>query len=156
VKKDRYKITTAVYAVILANDQLLLSLRQNTGFMDGRYTIPSGHLEAGETLAEALARELREEANVTVKKAHLGTTLFRFAASPEFNDYIDFFFVVDDFEGEIRNNEPDKCGELRFVPIGELPENTVDYVLYCLEMLMDGVPYCEWPSREDQMPARAI
>ncbi|MDR1495152.1 MAG: NUDIX domain-containing protein [Rickettsiales bacterium] len=144
---DRYRITTAVYAVILKDGQLLMSLRQNTGFMDGSYGLVSGHVEAGETLAEALVRETREEANIHVKKAHLGTTLFRSASSPEFNDYIDFFFLVDDFDGEIKNNEPNKCGELKFFPLDELPGNTISYAKYCVENLLQGISYCEWPLR---------
>ncbi|MDR2777377.1 MAG: NUDIX domain-containing protein [Rickettsiales bacterium] len=145
MKKERYKITTAVYAVIMRNGQLLLSLRRNTGFMDGKYSLVSGHLEANETLSEAMVREAREEANITIERMHIGTTLFRFGASPEFDDYIDFFFIVDDFSGEILNNEPEKCEELRFFPLDAYPDNMVDYVRYCLENLERGVMYCEWP-----------
>jgi len=46
--EERFKITPASY-VFLFNDknEVLLSLRQNTGYRDGQYVIPSGHAEMG-------------------------------------------------------------------------------------------------------------
>jgi 8-oxo-dGTP pyrophosphatase MutT (NUDIX family) len=144
MKRERYKITTAVYAVIMEEGRLLMLLRQNTGFMDGKYGLVSGHLEANETLAEALAREAKEEANIIIEKIHLGMVLFRFRVDSESDDYVDFFFIVDDYKGKISNNEPDRCRELKFFPLDDLPKNTIDYISYCIENLLKGTTYCEW------------
>lgn len=46
IKKERHKILTAVYAVIIKDNKILLSLRNNSGFMDNWYSLVAGHVEA--------------------------------------------------------------------------------------------------------------
>ncbi len=50
----------AVGAVVVDDERLLLVLRGRPPG-EGTWSIPGGHLERGETLAEAVVRELREE-----------------------------------------------------------------------------------------------
>ena len=77
MKKERHKIVAAVYAIIIKNGKILLSLRENTGFMDDWYSLVAGHVEADETVDEAMLREAKEEANIVVKSMKLGTVMFR-------------------------------------------------------------------------------
>jgi mutator protein MutT len=50
----------AVGAIVIHADQLLL-VRRGRGAAQGRWAVPGGRVEAGETLAEAVVRELAEE-----------------------------------------------------------------------------------------------
>lgn len=46
---DRHRVKFAVYLIPRDGDKVLLSLRQNTGWKDGWYSLVAGRVEAGET-----------------------------------------------------------------------------------------------------------
>ncbi len=140
MKKERHKIVAAVYAIIIKNGKILLSLRENTGFMDGWYSLVAGHVEADETVDEAMLREAKEEANIVVKSMKLGTVMFRKGIDGR-DDYMDFFFIIDDYEGDIINKEPQKCGELKFFNITNMPNNVLNYVSKAVDNTLKGIPY---------------
>lgn len=62
---DSLETRLAVYGVVIRGDELLL-----TGQWDG-YDFPGGGVEQGETLEEALLREVKEETGVVVKKGDM-------------------------------------------------------------------------------------
>jgi 8-oxo-dGTP pyrophosphatase MutT (NUDIX family) len=62
MKKERPKLIPTAYLVLVRENKILLSRRYNTGFMDGMYGFPAGHLKDDEeTLSQAMVREAREE-----------------------------------------------------------------------------------------------
>ena len=65
-----------VGGVVIWHDRVLL-VRRDTQPARGEWTIPGGLLETGETLAEGVARELREETGVTVRVVELIEALER-------------------------------------------------------------------------------
>ena len=64
-RKERVKIFVNVHLVLLKEGRILLSLRQNTGYEDGRYGLVSGHLEEGESITQGMKREVKEEIGIT-------------------------------------------------------------------------------------------
>jgi len=62
------RISPAVIVLIVRGDEVLLARSHN--FPPGRYSTPAGFVEAGETLEEAVAREVREEVGIEVDAIH--------------------------------------------------------------------------------------
>ena len=73
-RPEHYRSYSAVFPILLregANGQeVLLHLRQNTGYMDGCWDFAgSGHVDENETARQAVARECLEELGITVDPA---------------------------------------------------------------------------------------
>lgn len=59
------RVSPAVITLVRRGDEFLLA--RNARFPEGRYSIIAGFVEAGETLEEAVAREIREEVGIWVE-----------------------------------------------------------------------------------------
>ncbi len=134
MQAERFKLKSAVYLIIRDNDKVLLSLRQNTGWKDGNYSLVAGHVDGGESALEAMCREAKEEAGITIQPDDLVFThvMHRLNADPD-DEYVDFFFECKKWSGELTNAEPEKCAGLDWFSISQLPGNTLDYIKYVIE-----------------------
>lgn len=141
--KDRFKIIPSVYAFFLRDGQILLSRRFQTGFEDGKYSLPAGHAEEKETFREALIREVSEEIGVRVSPEALALTVTMHRSCGD-HERVDFFFTVKKWEGEITNKEPNKCDDLRWFPVENLPSNTIPYIRNAIESFVKGNCYSEF------------
>jgi ADP-ribose pyrophosphatase YjhB (NUDIX family) len=128
---------SAVHLFFIQDQQVLLSCRANTGYMDGCYSVVAGHIEPGETVARAVIREAREEAGLTLLPEHIEVAQVMHRCDGE--ERIDFFVRVHAWDGEIRNAEPAKCTHLAWFMLDALPENTVPYVRQALHNYQQGI-----------------
>lgn len=134
---SRYKAKIACYMIIFIDDKLLLMKRKNTGFHDGKYTVPSGHMESGETPLKGAIRETFEETGLVVKESTFSCVMHRTVENIPNDDYIDFFFICKLHEGVVKNKEPDKCSEIILVETHQLPEiSMVPYVELALNNIL--------------------
>lgn len=62
---DRPRPELCVGAVVERGDQLLL-VRRGRGAAAGQWSVPGGRVEGGETLVEAVVREVREETGLDI------------------------------------------------------------------------------------------
>ena len=142
--QDRFKLIPAVYLILQRKPgEALLSLRQNTGYADGMYSLVSGHVDGNEPARAALCREAKEEAGITLipENLDLRLTLHRLSFDSE---RIDLFFSASHWQGEIVNTEPHKCGGLSFFPLDDLPNHTVPYIRSSLLAIAQEVNYLEY------------
>lgn len=125
---------------------MLLLRRANTGFHDGHWSMPAGHVEAGESATTALLREAAEEIGVQIDPADLtaALTMHRLSGTDE---RVDFFFTTSLYTGQAVNREPDKCDGLRWYEITGLPQEMVPYVRAAIDAHHAGARYAEfgWP-----------
>ena len=122
---------------------MLLSRRFNTGWNDGMYCQPGGHLEGKEPILDALIREAREEAGLELEKKHLEVVHVMHRKTID-REYIDFIVQAKRWDGEPRNTEPHKCDDLSWFPLDALPDNLLDAARHTLELYQKGVFFSEF------------
>ena len=69
--EERFKAVMAVFLVLRRGDEVLLMRRAGTGFCDGQYSVPTGHVDGNEPLTHAMVREAKEEVGVGIKPEDL-------------------------------------------------------------------------------------
>lgn len=141
---DRFVVVPASYVLFLRHvageDQILLQLREGTGYMDGHWaTAAAGHIERGESVFEAAAREATEELGVTDVELTPLCAMHRTGASGDpIDERVDYFLLAASWSGEPRILEADKCADLRWFGVHDLPTPVVPHELAVIEALRDG------------------
>lgn len=127
--KKRFKTPTAGFLILTRKNgsetEILLQLRQNTGFKDGFWdTAASGHVEANETVRESIVREAKEEIGITILKENLEFAGFYYN-NIDFVTYCYVYFHCSQYSGIPYIAEPNKCSELKWFNIKNLPKNII-------------------------------
>ncbi len=127
--KERHSIACASYLLLSLDGKILLLRRFNTGYEDGKYSLPAGGVDKGEAVSDALVREAKEEVGIDIDKQTmvLAHVMHRKAGATN-DERIDLFFVCKTWAGEVQNMEPHQCDDLSWFSIDDLPENVVPYV----------------------------
>jgi 8-oxo-dGTP diphosphatase len=145
---DRFVVVPAAYVFLLrdgvSGPEVLLQLRQNTGFMDDHWAAAAaGHVEKGETAYDAVRREAREEIDVGDLALEFVTAMQRTRGGEPIDERIDFFFTTRIWAGTPRIVEPEKSAALEWFPLSALPDPVVPHELAVLHGIIGGeiTPY---------------
>lgn len=140
---ENFAYLVAVNLVLIREEKILLARRFNTGWFDGSYELPSGHMDGGETVRAAAAREALEELGIEIAPESLEVVhvMHRFGIKRE---RIEFFLAATAWEGEPRVTEPEECDDVRWFPLSELPENMIPKSKAGLEQFLSGVTFSEF------------
>ena len=146
---DRFRVVPASYVFLTRParegdtdgvDQVLLQLRQNTGYRDGHWAAAAaGHVERGETAYDAARREAREEIGVEVGDLTFVTSMQRTQGGDPIDERIDFFFTCRSWTGEPRIVEPEKAAAMDWFGLDALPDPVVPHELFVLQRLGTGL-----------------
>lgn len=132
---DRPVVDVAVGVLISPDGKFLLTSRPAGKVYAGYWEFPGGKLEAGETVEQALRRELQEEIGVTIAAAH-----------PWKESLVDYphglvrlhFCKVHEWTGELQMHEGQQFGWQR-LPVA------------CAPVLAGTVPVLEWLAAEQSV-----
>ena len=140
--KERFKNGIVTDLLIIKNEdgnkKILLAKRKNTGYKDGEYEIPGGHLEENEDLYETMIREAKEELGISLQREDLKIIhIMHHYTGKRMN----FIFTTEREDLEPRIMEKDKCEELKWFNINNLPENTMKKVKKIIDYIISGELY---------------
>ena len=138
--RNRYPV--AVHLFFIRQRQILLLRRFNTGYEDGNYSVVAGHVEAGETVTQAAIREAQEEVGVAIAQQNIDIVQVMHRKSED--ERVDFFVLIKGWKGEITNHEPQKCDDLAWFALDQLPKNIIPYVKRALENYHNAIFYSEF------------
>lgn len=140
----RFSLVPAAYLLLTRARgpqlEVLLQLRRGTGYMDGYWACGvAGHVESGESVLAAAAREAWEEAAVVVRPEDMQplTAMHRSGdvGGAAREQRVDFFLTTCRWEGEPRVQEPRKNAGLRWFALDALPQPVPPHELAVLELL---------------------
>lgn len=145
-----YTVVISSYVIFQQGEKVLLSRRYKTGYRDGEYSLPAGHIEKAEFATAAAIREAQEEVGVTIKPGDLESAHIMHRHCGD-HKRIDFFFTAKQWEEELTNKEPEKCDELAWFSLEELPKNTIPYIRSALESYRDKHFFSEFTELDDKI-----
>ena len=139
---ERFKMRVTVHLILEHNNEFLLLRRYNTGYEDGNYSVIAGHLNGNETLKEAMIREDLEEANITIDDKHL--KIVGVMHRKDGDESIDYYLYTNKFSGNVRIIEPNKCDDLSFYKLDNLPDNIIPYIKTALYNYKNNIIFSEY------------
>jgi ADP-ribose pyrophosphatase YjhB (NUDIX family) len=138
----RARFPVTVHLLFFRENQILMLRRFNTGYRDGEYSVPAGHLDGNETVMAAAAREAKEEIGVEFEAGAVAFSSVMHRT--EDDERVDFFLHIAKWQGEPVNAEPDKCDEVCWVEVNNLPLNTIPYVRQAIQNHLNRVRFDEF------------
>lgn len=136
----------ASYVVVRKDSKIAFVLRSNTNWMNNYWGLPSGKVEVGESFLAAAVREAKEEIGIEVNKENLKHCLIvhRHEPSSFATDWVDMYFEVMVYSGELYNAEPHMHSELAWLDPLSLPDNVIPSVRDALHHIHYGKMYSEY------------
>lgn len=124
--------------IVIDNDKFLILKRSNlVGGSKGFWNFPGGSVEPGEDFAEAAARELEEEAGITVNVDSIKNV-----ANTKRDDLFIHYFLAKDFAGKVKLNyessdykwiSPEEADNYLFVGGGNIESKVMNKIRNELE-----------------------
>lgn len=141
MSNERFTLRAAIFVILEEDKKVLVMRRCNTGWMDGKYTLPAGHFDGGETVKRTAVREAKEELGIEISEQDLDIVHVLHIMTDV--EYIAYFLRAKKWTGDVVNAEPDKCDNIEWVSLDDLPENTIPFVGRTLVNYKNGVMFSE-------------
>ena len=133
-------VEVAVGGIVVSDGRLLL-VRRGRGAGIGRWSVPGGRVDFGETLEQAVVRELREETGLEVAVVRFLGFAERIGDTPRPYHFVILDFVAEALDPEASPQAGDDATEATWVSLDRLDElPLVDGLVEFLEAhgVLDG------------------
>ncbi len=138
--EERHHVFAAVYLFLKKDNKVLLQKRAN-GWMDGFYSLPAGQIDGEETIKTAMSRETLEETGLIIEENNLKVVHVMHRLADK--EYIDFFLTTEKWKGIPTIKEPEKCSELKWFDLNQLPDNIIPNVRHFLKEISQNKTFSE-------------
>lgn len=132
----------ACIIIVQGNKTLLAQRKSKKSVGGGHWGSMGGHVEFGETPAQAAIREAREELGIEV-----GNLKFLICLDEQFGEYkhyVDFIFLADIISGQPQIMESHAIEKVEWFELDDLPSPLFAPVKLALEALKTGDKYGEF------------
>ena len=139
---EREQFLSSIY-LIIKNDRgdILLQRRQGTKLWCGFLALPAGHLDKGENAFDAAIREAKEELDIEITMNDIVDTFVVNRRNKSLQPYYDVYFEIKNYKREIKINEPNKCSELIWCDINNLPKDMIDFEKEAIKNNLKGIKF---------------
>ena len=122
IMKNEINLPVGINPIILNNKGEILLGRRINKYGAGTYCFPGGRLQKNETFEQCIIRELMEETGLIIKEEDIEIiNLANTIDNTNDTHYIQVGAFVKKYDGIPEIKEPDKCDDLRFFPLDNLP-----------------------------------
>ncbi len=141
---ERFKLIGGVFCLIIKDNKVLMELRKNK-FDAGLYSLVGGCMEDGETVKQAAVREIEEEVGLEVHEDDIEviSVLHRITPKPDSWQSIEFVLLVNKFSGNPNLLENNVCGDLKWFPLENLPQNISHYAKQAIDNYINKEMFSE-------------
>jgi 8-oxo-dGTP diphosphatase len=143
VPTERFTVIPAVHLLLVRDSHVLLMRRFNTGYEDGKWSLPAGHLDGNESVTAAVVREAREETGVALDPRDL-EVVHIMHRRVVYEERMDFFLLARRWAGHPAIMEPDKCDALGWHDVQALSDEVIPYISAALDAVVRRLPFSEF------------
>lgn len=147
----REEFLSAIYMIIKNEKGEILFLRRcGSKLWPDFLGLPAGHVDKGEDVYQALVREAREELNIDINAKDIEDTFVVNRINKNLKPYYDVYFVIKNYKGIIKINEPNKCQELKWLDLDNLPNDVIGFEKEALTNYKKGIKFSVIRIDEDK------
>ncbi|MGI6870648.1 NUDIX hydrolase [Amycolatopsis sp. 3B14] len=137
---DRHLID--VHILLVDDGNLLLTRRRDTNpTFNGRWHLPSGKLDAGESVLHAAVREAHEEVGVFIDPSDLQHVHTLHVNGSGAEPRLGLSFLAANWAGTPVNCEPDNCSAIGWFPLDNLPASVIEYPAADIHAYLSDQPF---------------
>lgn len=142
---ERPQYPVGVNVAVIRGNKILLGKRTQ-GYKAGTWGLPGGHLEFGEAMTAAAARELMEETGMTAQRfefANLVNDKKQANNTENKKHYLQVGFLAIEPTGEPALKEPELCEEWRWFDLADLPADIFPPHLEQVQLFAKGEKFID-------------